>query len=142
MEVKNLSKTKIKMSKDINIIIKRQGEEFAMAINAPPKETPLTIVLETSMSIRRSFSDAVDIYLMVKNKVNSSTRDDYGIDLDMKELRKIYSCKSEKEEDTMLLMLQTLLQGNFTVKTFGFPLNAKGNPKHRNKVFINVAKTE
>jgi hypothetical protein len=140
MEVKNLSSNKIKMSKNINIMIKRQGQEFVMSINAPPKDSPIELVLETAMSIRRSFSDAIDIYLMVKDKVNSETREGYAINLDMNEMRKIYSCKSEREEDSMLELLQGLLKDDFTVNAFGFPLNAKGKPKDRNKIYIDVAK--
>ena len=107
-------------------VVKRNGDEFAMEI---------TTELRGVAGASRAFNDAVDAFLIIYRQVNNScscwNSDDTNglISWDMIKFRKICNHKGEEEQERFSRTLEFMIKKytNWKIKSFGFPLDNKGN---------------
>ncbi len=111
-------------SPNIRIQIKRRGDTYSMDFAGREGYTAETHIAAAA-AVKRAFSDAVDLYLMMDEMSSRTEINNYTWDL--KKLRLGCQHKGDAEESVMISLLKQLLVGNgWNVRDMGFELDAAG----------------
>ena len=96
------------------------------------KDWSLAVRYAFMLALNRALSDAADLYLFMRDKMEAEKRDEWPMNWNMKQMRTICKHKGDAEEGLMIKCLVSMVESNvidgsrWKVVKVGYPLDAAG----------------